>query len=199
MNKILLILGVLLLAKSARADSTFVDTSASVADTSVQIDTVLYLPGRVLIPYESVTNPENLEKHLSQNPTAALFKSMLIPGLGQIGNRKYFKATIFMGLDAWFIGAIIHYGRQASDFRRQYEESTDIPMRNDYYDLYQDRKDERNKFTWYAVIVSFVSMFDAYVDAHLSGFPKKTEGDLISFNFRRHPQGEVMACVSVSF
>ena len=41
-----------------------------------------------------------------------------------------------------------------------------ISDRNEYYDLYQDRKDERNKFTWFAVITAFVSMFDAYVDAH---------------------------------
>ena len=209
MNKTLLVLGALLLAAPARSDSTFVDTSELVADTSfsvdttsidtLSVDTVLYRPGQLLIPYRPVTDPENLEKRLSQNPTVALIKSVFVPGLGQLGNRRYVKAAFFMGLDAWFVGSAIHYGRQASDFRDQYEMSADTTTRNDYYNLYQDRKSERNKFTWYAVIVTFFSMFDAYVDAHLSGFPQKTDEDRVSFNLHSSPGGEVAASISISF
>jgi hypothetical protein len=209
MNKSLLVLGALLLATPARSDSTFVDTSELVADTSfsidtvsidtLSVDTVLYRPGQLLTPYRPVTDPENLERRLSQNPTVALIKSVFVPGLGQFGNRRYVKAVIFMGLDAWFISSAIHYGRQASDFRDQYEMSADTTTRNDYYNLYQDRKSERNKFTWYAVIVTFFSMFDAYVDAHLSGFPQKTDEDRVSFNLHSSPGGEVAASISISF
>jgi hypothetical protein len=209
MNKTLLVLGALLLAGPARSESTFVDTSGLVADTSfsvdtvsidtLPVDTVLYRPGQLLTPYRTVTDPENLEKRLSQNPTAALIKSVFIPGLGQLGNRRYIKAAIFMGLDAWFVGSAIHYGRQASDFYNQYESSTDIYTRNEYYDLYSDRKDERNKFTWFAVIVTFISMFDAYVDAHLSGFPQKLDEDRVSFNLCPSSRGEIVAYVSISF
>lgn len=209
MNKTLLVLGALLLAGPARSDSTFVDTSELVADTSfsvdttsietLSVDTVLYRPGQLLTPYRPVTDPENLERRLSQNPTVALIKSVFIPGLGQLGNRRYIKAAIFMGLDAWFISSAIHYGRQASDFRDQFEKSTDIAARNDYYNLYQDRKNERNKFTWFAVIVTFFSMFDAYVDAHLSGFPQKTNEGRVSFNLEPSFEGEVAAYVSISF
>jgi hypothetical protein len=42
---------------------------------------------------------------------------MLLPGWGQLGNRRYLKAILFAGLDAWFVGAAIHYGRQAREFR----------------------------------------------------------------------------------
>jgi len=192
MSKTLLTLGLFLLAGQVQPDSTLVDTS-------VLIDTVLYHPGQVLIPYSPVTNPENLEKSLSQNPTAALFKSLLVPGLGQIGNRRYVKAALFMGLDAWFVGSAIHYGRQASDFRRQFESSTIPSDRNEYYDLYLDRKSKRNKFTWYAVIVTFISMFDAYVDAHLSGFPKKEKEGRVSVNLLPPREGRVVAFLSISF
>lgn len=209
MNKTLLVLSALLLAAPARSDSTFADTSELAADTSFSVDTlsidtllvdtVLYRPGQFLTPYRPVTDPENLERRLSQNPTVALIKSVFIPGLGQLGNRRYIKAAFFMGLDAWFVGSVIHYGRQASDFRDQYEKSTDIAARNDYYDLYQDRKNQRNKFTWYAVIVTFISMFDAYVDAHLSGFPQKADEGRVSFNLEPSFEGEVAAYVSISF
>jgi hypothetical protein len=209
MNKTFLVLSVLLLAAPVRSDSIPGDTSELDADSSfsvdtlsidtLSVDTVLYLPGQLLTPYRTVTDPENLENNLSQDPTMALLKSVFIPGLGQLGNRRYIKAVIFMGLDTWFVGSAIHYGRQASDFRDQFEESTDITARNDYYDLYQDRKDERNKFTWFAVIVTFISMFDAYVDAHLSGFPRKADESRVSFNLEPYSEGEVVAYISISF
>jgi len=192
MKKMLLLLVLLLMAAEARSDSTMVDTL-------VAVDTVLFRPGALLTSYNPVTNPENYEKHLYQNPTAALFKSMLIPGLGQIGNRRYIKGAVFFALDTWFVGAAIHYGRQAADFRSKFESDTSVAGRNDYYFLYEDRKDERHKFTWFAVITTFISMFDAYVDAHLSGFPQKTNDDAVSFNLHPSFKGGMVASISLSF
>jgi hypothetical protein len=42
-------------------------------------------------------------------------------------------------------------------------------------------------------------MFDAYVDAHLSGFPQKTDEGRLSFDLRPSSGGELAACVSISF
>lgn len=187
-----LLLALMVATVEAQPDSLLVDTIVSV-------DTVLYRPGNSLNPYSPVTNPENFEKHLYQNPTVALFKSMLIPGLGQLGNRRYFKAVLFFGLDAWFVGAAIHYGRQASEFRDKFENDTTIAGRNEYYSLHRDRSDERNKFTWFAVIVTFVSMFDAYVDAHLSGFPQVAKNDAVSFNLQPSREDGISIFVSLSF
>jgi len=169
------------------------------ADTSITVDTVLYEPGDLLAAYSPVTNPVNLEKHLYQNPTVALFKSMLVPGLGQIGNRRYFKAAIFFGLDAWFVGSAIHYGRQAANFRSKYESDTTTTGRNAWYSLYDDRRDQRNKFTWFAVIVTFVSMFDAYVDAHLSGFPVADQHSAMSFEVQPYRERGIAASLALSF
>jgi hypothetical protein len=192
-----LLLALVVSTVNAQPDSTLVDTTASV-------DTVLYRPGTSLTLYSPVTNPENYEKHLYQNPTVALFKSMLVPGFGQLGNRRRFKAVLFFGLDVWFVGSAIHYGRQADDFWSEYESwdpATEVGRkeRNKLYPLYEDRRDERNKFTWYAVIVTFVSMFDAYVDAHLSGFPQAAKNDAVSFDLQPSREGGLAAYVSISF
>ncbi len=184
---------VLLLPAAARglADSTIVDTTQVV-------DTVLYDGKGLLVDANPVTSDIDFEKRLSQNPTAGLFKSMVIPGWGQLGNRRYVKAAIYAGLDAWFIGAAVHFGKQASDFREKYDDATDLDLRRDYYSLYLDRKDERNKYTWFAVIVTFISMFDAYVDAHLSGYPEKPKQSDLSFDVRPVRDG-FMASVSLDF
>lgn len=145
--------------------------SAKIIDTTVFVDTVTYIRTDDLSRFAAVDNQTDFEKRLTQHPTVALVKSMVIPGLGQFGNKKYIKGLVYLGLDAWFVSSAIRYKRQTSDFRDKYEQATSISSRNDWYEKFEDRRDQRNKFTWFAVIVSFFSMFDAYTDAHLSGFP----------------------------
>ncbi|MDH4157430.1 MAG: DUF5683 domain-containing protein, partial [candidate division Zixibacteria bacterium] len=141
----------------------------------------------------------NFETRMLQKPTTALFKSMVIPGLGQLGNRRYIKALLFAGFDAWFIGSAIHYGGQAADFRERWAAAEDIEDANALYSLYEDRRDERNKFTWFAVIVTFISMFDAYVDAHLSGFPRADDGQNMSLEVAPAPGHAISATLTYSF
>lgn len=147
--------------------TSHVDTSGS---PRFGADTILFTPP-VVDGEASVTDTINFERHLRQNPTAALVKSLAIPGWGQVGNGRYVKAAIFVGLDIWFIGEAIHYGRQASDFKKQYDAATSPDLRNDYYSLYADRRQERNKYFFFLGLSTLVGMFDAYVDAHLSGSP----------------------------
>ncbi|MEA3296815.1 MAG: DUF5683 domain-containing protein, partial [candidate division Zixibacteria bacterium] len=174
-------------------------------DSLMQPDTTIFQQQQILNGFATATDTTNYERRLIQNPTAALFKSLLVPGLGQIGNRSYFKAVLFAGLEVWMVSAAIHYGRQASDFRNKWsginlaEDSTLLSLRNTYYDLYEDRKDESNKCTWFAVIVAFVSMFDAYVDAHLSGFPRKEEESSLGFQMIPQSDGGFVASLSLSF
>ncbi len=168
-------------------------------DSTHLSDTLLFDGIGLLEHSQPVTSDINFEKRLRQNPTVGLFKSMFVPGWGQLGNRRYTKAVIFAGLDAWFIGAAIHYGKQASDFKDRFDLATDLTARRELYDLYLDRKDERNKFTWFAVIITFISMFDAYVDAHLSGYPQKIEENSLSLDIRPVQNGGFMATVALDF
>lgn len=183
---------------SLAADSTPVEDSTfqSTAD-----DTVLYLPKNVAGAAVGVTDSADYERRLIQNPTLALFKSMLVPGLGQIGNRRYIKAGVIIGLETWLISSAVKHGNDASDFRKEFNASTGTDERNLLYDQYLDSKDERNKFTWFAVIVTFVSMFDAFSDAHLSGFPKEPAqgANDIELNFRPDKNDGVYASVTYSF
>jgi len=174
---------------------------ADTTDASIkpQVDTLLFQPLPDSSPAAQVTNPINFEKQLTQNPTVALFKSMFVPGLGQVGNRRYIKAIVIAGLETWFIGSAIHYGRQASGFRDQWNEATDVTSRNIYYGLYEDRRDERNKFSWFAGITIFVSMFDAYVDAHLSGSPSRERNSRIDWEIIPQEDGGVRGLLSCRF
>ncbi len=168
-------------------------------DSTQVVDTILFHQTNLLDGASPVDNPANYEQRLTQNPTVALFKSMVVPGLGQYGNRRYIKAAVFLGLDVWMVASVIHYGQQASDFKSKFDAATDISERREWYGLYLDRKDERNKFTWFAVIVSFISMFDAYVDAHLSGHPADKHNSEISFDLTPTDDAGLLLSVSVGF
>jgi hypothetical protein len=184
-----------------KADSLAVDTTA--VRVPVRVDSVLFIPQLDNSPGRRVENPVDFEKHLTQNPTAALFKSMFVPGLGQIGNHRYIKAGVIIGLESWFIIAAIHFGTQAHYYRQEYEsaDEDDLIARQYNYTLYEDRRDNRNKFTWFAGITIFVSMFDAYVDAHLSGSPYNNDSkkDRLSLDVRPDTDGGARAVVSFSF
>lgn len=192
-----------------QVDSTAIDTTTVQAlpalesndsvEVGVPLDTVIFKPGNILGDAAPVTDSTNFEKRLYQNPTAALFKSMVIPGWGQIGNRSIIKAVISVGLDAWFIGSAFYYKSQAADYLDKYDNAETISTRNAYYSLYEDRRDRRNKFTWFSVIVTFLSMFDAYVDAHLSGFPAHKPDSNLEFKIVPREAGEIKASLSLNF
>ncbi|MCM2272588.1 MAG: DUF5683 domain-containing protein [candidate division Zixibacteria bacterium] len=166
---------------SVEVDSTINDTAAPVRSS----DTIIFIPP--VFPGEtSVTDTIDPETRLRQRPTTALLKSLVIPGWGQAGNGRWFKAIVFAGLQVWFVGEVAHYGRQASDFKNLYERSADVSQRNDYYGLYEDRRQERNKYIFFLGLATLVSVFDAYVDAHLSGAP---DAQKIGLQFSPSPDG----------
>jgi hypothetical protein len=176
-------------------DSTRVDSAAVTEKT----DTVLYAPVVRVTEANTVSNPVNYEQQLSQQPTIGLLKSAVIPGWGQLGNHRYIKAGVFAALQTWFVLSAVHYGSAAADYRSQWNDAVDPSNRNDYYGLYQDHRDDRNKFTWFAVINSFVAMFDAFVDAHLSGSPDRRAEHELSFDIVPHETDGARAVLSYSF
>ncbi len=170
-------------------------------DSILVMDTSIFLPGNIFSDYTKADDPRNFEKSLIQNPTKALIKSMIVPGWGQYGNKRKFKTLLFFGLDVWFISSAINYGNQTSDFSNQYDDAdiNDITLRNNLYSKFLNRKDQRNKFTWLAVIVTFISMFDAFTDAHLSGFPKKEIQENLSFDYESNKKDIFKISISYQF
>jgi hypothetical protein len=106
-----------------------------------------------------------------QKPTIALFKSMLVPGWGQIGNKKYIKAGVIITLEVTLVGTIMHYADKTSDARDAFDSANDT-NRARMFTEYMDAKSQRNRFGWMLGTLVFLSMFDAFVDAHLAPFPK---------------------------
>jgi len=98
------------------------------------------------------------------NPTVILVKSMVVPGWGQITNRRYLKAAVAIGLESWFIAGAVTEWKRANDARDEFRaEGGDI---NHFYE-YEFHNGNKNDYLWALGVTVFISMFDAYVDAHL--------------------------------
>ncbi len=178
---------------TVQTDSAHIDSSAI---KLIKEDTVLFVPP-IFEGELPVTDSSNLEKKLRQSPTGALFKSLVIPGWGQMSNGKPVKALIYAGLQGWCIGAAVHYGKSSSNFKDSYEASTDVSIRRQYYAMYKDRRQERNKYLFFLGLTTLVSVFDAYVDAHLTGSPAHPER-AVGFDLQPAPGG-MQASLAIRF
>jgi len=179
---------------NATADTTSLDSL-----DSTSADTTLFTPTLQRTIANAVTNPVNFEEHLSQKPTVALFKSLIVPGWGQIGNRRYVKAAIVIGLDSWFVSRAVHFGRQASTARRKWQAASLDQNKIGLYNDFDDKRGTRNKFIWFSGIVTFLSIFDAYVDAHLSGEPGNSRNDAFQVSIVPEQDGGAMLAVQLRF
>lgn len=193
----------LLLVFLATVVSSYAQEEPPVDDSSKVIDSTIISEEREPFKYVEpfyVDQPVDSARH-GQQPTIALFKSMVIPGWGQIGNGKYIKAGLIIGLEAYFISRIIKYAGDASDARDAFDEinasDAEEYVKTTYLNKYKDARADRNKFSWYLGTTIFISMFDAFVDAHLSNFPKKDQ--TTSFHLEPADNDQVRFRVAVSF
>lgn len=129
--------------------------------------------------YESWTGDSSETRH-RQKPTVALFKSMLVPGLGQVGNRQYIKAALVIGVEGFLFMRWRKFRDQTVDAREAFEAKiSGDPQRGILFDKFEAVRNDRNLYAWLTGTAIFLSMFDAFVDAHLYKFPGP--GSEISF------------------
>ncbi len=185
-----MIIGVFVLIGQANAfdDSLKTDSLSQVANT-VQADSLVsqevIVSDTVILdptPYSasidtSLINAyrtENFTPQPKRSPSMTMLKSVAFPGWGQYANKKYLKSGIIFAIESYFIYKAIDFGMKAKDSRAYWKSLPDslVSEKAAAFRLYTDDRDNRNSNIWYTVIVTFLSMIDAYVDAHLQDFPK---------------------------
>ncbi len=151
--------------------------------------------------YEGWTTQPNKDKG-RQSPTTAMFKSLLVPGLGQIGNRKYLKAALIIGGETYLFLRWLDFRNQTVSARAAFEAEDDIILRGELFAKFENVRESRNLNAWLTGTVIFASMIDALVDAHLSKFPnpkKKLSFDLEPTATESHPISGFAAKVTWRF
>lgn len=121
------------------------------------------------------------------NHKVPLFLSLVLPGGGQIYNKKFIKAGVYIAVESIFIyGAIIQDQRlnDARDELSDLKQATllDYQKINNYEFLVDRYKRERNNFIWLSIGAVLLSAGDAYVDSYFSDFKRDIfkKGDKLS-------------------
>lgn len=105
------------------------------------------------------------------NPTGALFRSTFVPGWGQFYNRKYIKSAVIAGIEIYLINEVYHYRHKANIHKDHFTNlANDSTYRQAEFTRYEKALDKRGNASWFLAATIFFSMFDAFVDAHLSDF-----------------------------
>jgi len=115
-------------------------------------------------------------------PTEALLRSLFFPGWGQLSNKKYIKAGIVITAEVLILTNLVHYIEKTEDARQAFETAINDTEKAIRFNEYQDAEDDRSRFGWYLGTLIFISMFDAFVDAHLTDFPQKSENLTLTVN-----------------
>lgn len=134
----------------------------------------------------------SLEKRFIPNPQRALWLSLIIPGAGQIYNRKLWKIPIVYGGFLGCLYALTWNNQMYNDYSQAYLDIMDddpntksymnmLPMNynmegreNQFKDIFKNKKNYYRKYRdmsiFAMVAVYLLSVVDAYVDAELSSF-----------------------------
>ena len=195
-------------------DSIVIPTSAtrqagSVAITPMNTDDALYLDSlyrnneaelsalspdssRVAMKRQAPLDNSNAVRLWKPDPSTATWLALVIPGGGQIYNRKYWKLPIVYG---GFVGCLYAYnwnGQMYKDYRQAYLDIMDSDPSTDSYkdffrpgydfdankeylkEVFRKRKDRyrrwRDLSVFATIAVYALSVIDAYVDAQLASF-----------------------------
>jgi hypothetical protein len=135
------------------ADSTIIQNLTPANDTSSAITDTSAIDGAKI--------------HI-HNPSGAMWRSMLLPGWGQLYNGKYLKALIIGGGEIGLIWGIYAQHQRLQDARKANDE-----IAENFY------RDDRNRLTWWLVGTILYSMADAYVDGQLWNYDLSDEISLV--------------------
>ncbi len=126
---------------------------------------------------QNQASPDSVKLTLKRkSPSGALFRSMFVPGWGQLYTEKYVKsAVVFLG-EGTLIGLMAYEWSRIEKYKDKFQSETDPYLKSFYFQNFQLHEDNRNTYLWFLAGAVFISMWDAYVDAHLYNFKQETKG-----------------------
>ncbi len=110
------------------------------------------------------------DKQWNPNPTTSLFLSMFIPGGGQFYNRSYIKSVVYGSTEIYLVKYIAWRWKWMNRHKSNFQNTDDETYKAEQFALYEKTRDSRNLHLWLISLTTLFTMFDAYVDAHLSDF-----------------------------
>jgi hypothetical protein len=127
--------------------------------------------GFLLAQHDSAEDSTAAPPAQTKNPAGALLRSLALPGWGQLYNEQYIKSALVLAAEGLLVAGAVVEHRRADDDHAVYKDlSRSEAVREAAWRRYSRRIDKRNSYLWYYAGFKFLSIIDAYVDAHLYRF-----------------------------
>jgi hypothetical protein len=162
-----------------------IDTSETVLSDSTVVQ------AKEIVLYEAPTT--NMQQEFKPDPLKAIWYAAVVPGLGQVYNRKYWKLPILYGGAMGLTYAISWNGGLYRDYQKAYRDILDsdpltesylnvLPSgveitssnKSYYANLLKNKQDNYLRYRDLSIIgtatLYLLSIVDAFVDAHLYDF-----------------------------
>ncbi len=112
-----------------------------------------------------------------EQPRFVMFRSLVIPGWGQLHNHAWFKAVGVAAGEGYMISRIVDDQKQLDRLVAQVTALPDSPERDRVLAEYDDRFNQRLGRQWLLGAVVAYALIDAYVDANFRGFDVEFQND----------------------
>ena len=106
-------------------------------------------------------------------PRFVMFRSLAIPGWGQLHNHSYVKAGLVAGAESWLIVGVVHDHGSLEELKRnvdRLQSGSDAAAYTDAVNRYNARLDQLTSHQWFLGGLLAYALIDAYVDANFKGF-----------------------------
>ena len=169
------------------------ESNAQIEETGLTQDSTL-LDDELYFADSTVKNENGFFSMFEGEPGRAALYSAIIPGAGQVYNKRWLKVPIVLGLEGTAIGFISFYSKQHAEVSLGYKglvrgEISSYRGITDPTGL-KNIRDKLKKYRDYSIIALTVAhvlnITDAFVDRHLMEFDVDED---ISFNFGATQQG----------
>ena len=177
-----LVIGAPALARSP-LDAPADTTAPAPADTAApaRADTVAFAPADTVAaraPAAAGAEPDDdglppsIRRH-GPSPSGALFRSLIVPGWGQLANGKPVKAAIVASVEGALLAGMVYEKIQADDARERSREADTEEERQEAIGEKNRHLNRRDNYGWWSLAAVLYSIADAYVDAHLAGYDEE--------------------------
>lgn len=131
---------------------------------------------------ENIVSKDSIEKDtseagfapytMSKSPMGAIFRSLAVPGWGQIYVENYWKAPLFFGGSASLVYMILWNNNKFLDAQKDIDKwSEGMQLSKEYLKRRREfYRDQRDMSAFYLLGVYVLAAVDAYVNAHLYDF-----------------------------
>lgn len=153
---------------------------SKIANAQESIDT-----SDAIVAIDSLDSNENNDRvgmlsMFSGKPGRAALYSLIIPGGGQLYNKRFWKAPLVIAIEGTVIGFGIYYNNLFNQYDRYFKELAVLPIEEqtvghsflkEEVRLRRSIYRKNNEYAWFIFgVVHLVSAIEAFVDRHLMSF-----------------------------